>query len=146
MAHPAPVVRLTRQMAMLLLKPNTWIVVANGGSVRLLRNAGNATEVYLQEQDMPDLDDPHLGPSGSQPQSVDIAEATFNRKLALWLNNQALNHGFDHLVLVADPISMGELRPLLHQEVTARTQAEITKDWTNLGLKEIQKALDAIDG
>ncbi|KRG75088.1 hypothetical protein ABB30_12945 [Stenotrophomonas ginsengisoli] len=133
-------------MAMLLLKPNTWIVVANGGSVRLLHNAGNASGVRLQEQDMPDLDDPHLGPSGSQPQSVDIAEATFNRKLALWLNNQALNHGFEHLVLVADPISMGELRPLLHQQVNARTQAEITKDWTNLGLKEIQKALDAIDG
>lgn len=131
---------------MLLLKPSTWIVVANGGSVRLLRNAGNASEVRLQEQDMPDLDDPHLGPSGSQPQSVDIAEATFNRKLALWLNNQALNHGYEHLVLVADPISMGELRPLLHQQVNARTQAEITKDWTNLGLKEIEKALDAIDG
>ena len=145
-ANPAPMVRLTRQMAMLLLKPNTWIVVANGGSVRLLRNAGNATDVRLEEQAVPDLNDPHLGPSGSQPQSVDIAEATFNRKLALWLNNQALNHGFEHLVLVADPISMGELRPLLHQQVNARTQAEVTKDWTNLGLKEIQKALDAIYG
>lgn len=131
---------------MLLLKPNTWIVVANGGNVRLLRNAGNATDVKLREEDSPRLDQPDVGPSGSQPQSSDIPEATFNRQLALWLNNQALNHGFDHLVLVADPISMGELRPQLHQEVSARLQAEITKDWTNHSIEQIEKGLDAIDG
>jgi len=131
---------------MLLLKPNTWIITANGGTVRWLRNAGNATEVRLVEETTPDLDAAAVGPSGSQPQGADIAEATFNRKLALWLNHQALTHRFDHLVLVADPISMGEIRPQLHQEVGTRMQAEITKDWTNLTLKEIEKALDAVDG
>ena len=131
---------------MLLLKPNTWIVVANGGTVRLLRNAGNATDVKLREEDTPRLDDADVGPHGSQPQSSDIPEAIFNRQLALWLNNQALNHGFDHLVLVADPTSIGELRPQLHKEVTDRLQAEVVKDWTNLDIAGIEKALAAIDG
>lgn len=131
---------------MLLLKPNTWIVIANGGTVRLLRNAGNATEVKLREEQTPRLDQLDVGPSGSQPQSSDIGEATFNRQLALWLNNQALNHGFDHLVLVADPVSMGELRPQLHSEVSTRIQAEVTKDWTNMDIAQITRALDALDG
>lgn len=131
---------------MLLLKPNTWIIVANGATVRLLRNDGNATNVKLVEETAPGLDDPDVGPHGSQPHSTDIGEASFNRQLALWLNNQALNHRFDHLVLVADPISMGELRPQLHQEVSRRTQAEVVKDWTNLTLSDIEKALDAVDG
>lgn len=130
----------------MLLKPNTWIVIANGGTVRLLRNAGNATDVRLHEEAAPSLDIADTGPSGSQPQSADIGEASFNRQLALWLNKQALDHGFDHLVLAADPNSMGELRPQLHSEVTARTVAEVTKDWTNLSLEQIDKALDALDG
>lgn len=130
----------------MLLKPNTWIIVANGGTVRHLRNAGNATEVKLREEEAPKLDDNDTGPHGSQPQSTDIGEATFNRLLALWLNNQALNHGFDHLVLVADPTSMGELRPQLHKEVNDRLQAEVVKDWTKLDIAGIEKALEALDG
>lgn len=130
----------------MLLKPNTWIVIANGGTVRLLRNAGNATAVQLHEEPAPALDAADTGPSGSQPQSADIGEASFNRQLALWLNKQALEHRFEHLVLAADPTSMGELRPQLHKEVSARTRVEVTKDWTNLGLEQITKALDALDG
>ena len=49
----------------MLLKPNTWIVVANGGTVRHFRNAGNATEVKLREEEAPKLDDNDTGPHGS---------------------------------------------------------------------------------
>ena len=64
---------------------------------------------------------------------------------ALWLNQQALNQRFEHLVLVADPASMGELRPQLHPQVSARTRAEITKDWTRLGIQDIAQALAQVE-
>lgn len=81
-----------------------------------------------------------------QPAPVaNLAEAAFNRRLALWLNNQALNHRFEQLVLVADPVSMGELRPQLHPQVSTRTLAEITKDWTRLGIQDIARALAQVE-
>ena len=129
----------------MLLQPHTWIVIANGARVRLLRNAGNATAVKLAEEAAPVLDDPDVGPSGSQPQDANLAETAFNRRLALWLNQQALNQRFEHLVLVADPASMGELRPQLHPQVSARTRAEITKDWTRLGIQDIAQALAQVE-
>lgn len=93
----------------------------------------------------PVLEDTDVGPSGSQPQGANLAEAAFNRRLALWLNNQALNHRFEQLVLVADPVSMGELRPQLHPQVSMRTLAEITKDWTRLGIQDIARALAQVE-
>ena len=129
----------------MLLKPHTWIVIANGAHVRLLRNTGTATAVKLAEEAAPVLDDPDVGPSGSQPQGANLAEAAFNRRLALWLSNQALNHRFEQLVLVADPVSMGELRPQLHPQVSALTLAEITKDWTRLGIKDVEQALAVLE-
>ena len=129
----------------MLLKPHTWIVIVNGARVRLLRNTGTATAVKLAEEAAPVLEDTDVGPSGSQPQGANLAEAAFNRRLALWLNNQALNHRFEQLVLVADPVSMGELRPQLHPQVSTRTLAEITKDWTRLGIQDIARALAQVE-
>lgn len=57
----------------MLLQPHTWIVIANGARVRLLRNAGNATAVKLAEEAAPVLDDADVGPSGSQPQDANLA-------------------------------------------------------------------------
>lgn len=94
--------------------------------------------------DAPRLDAPDVGPSGSQPQDVNLGEASFNRQLARWLNQQALDHRFEQLVLAADPVSLGELRPQLHPEVRARLVAEVAKDWTNLPLEQIEQAVQAL--
>jgi protein required for attachment to host cells len=45
------------------------------------------------------------------------------------------------LVLVADPSTLGVLRPQLHKAVTARLAAEINKDLTAMPVPEIEAAL-----
>ncbi len=59
------------------------------------------------------------------------------------LNEDALNNRYAHLVLVADPTTLGRIRPLLHKEVQARLLGDIAKDLTNAPLADIQKALAA---
>lgn len=128
---------------MSLIPPGTWVVVANGRSVRVLRNVGTETHLKLHQDPTPALDTENVGPSGQQPKENDTGEAAFVKLLADWLNRQALAHRFERLVLVADSVSLGEIRPQLHKELQARLHAEIAKDWTNMPLDDIEKALNA---
>lgn len=128
---------------MSLIPANTWVVVADGRDVRLLHNVGSETDLKLHQAPKPSLDENDSGPSGAQPPDNDTDEAVFVKKLANWINKQALTHKFEHLVLVADATSLGEIRPQLHKEVQSRLIAEIAKDWTNMPLADIEKALDA---
>ena len=55
----------------------------------------------------------------------------------------ALRQQYDHLVLVADPVTLGRMRPLLHKETMQRIVVEIGKDLTNTRLEAIEQALAA---
>lgn len=130
---------------MSMIPHDTLVVVADGRAARLFRNSGDESAVKLRQVETLDPSDAvAVGPSGSQPQDTDVGEAAFARMLAARINAAALRHGFDHLVLVADPTTLGELRPQLHKEVGARTLAEIAKDWTNTPLEQIEHALHGL--
>ncbi|MEO7917446.1 MAG: host attachment protein, partial [Dokdonella sp.] len=45
------------------------------------------------------------------------------------------------LVIVADPTTLGRVRPQLHKEAEQRLVAEIGKTFTNAPLEDIEKAL-----
>lgn len=123
-----------------------WIVVADGTGARLFHNVGKGATVSLKQQKLmePDdlLDD---GPSGKRPseQSAQATdEATFAKQLAHYLNAAALKQEFADLVLMADPQTLGQLRPQLHNETTRRVIREIAKTFTNSPLEDIQAALN----
>jgi len=44
---------------------------------------------------------------------------------------------------VADPITLGRIRPLLHKETQARLLDDLAKNFTNAPLEDIQRALAA---
>jgi protein required for attachment to host cells len=46
-------------------------------------------------------------------------------------------------VLVADPRTLGQMRPLLHKEVGQRMVAEVSKTLTRSPLPDIERALSA---
>ena len=46
-------------------------------------------------------------------------------------------------MLIADPTTLGRIRPLLHKEVQQRLIAEIGKTLTNAPLEDIERALKA---
>jgi protein required for attachment to host cells len=72
-----------------------------------------------------------------------IEEAKFAKKLAHRLNAAALKNEFSHLILVADPQTLGQIRPRLHQEASKRMVGELAKTFTNSPLADIEQALKA---
>lgn len=124
---------------------NAWIVVADGQGARLLRNTGDHNRLKLQQVDT--LEPRNIegeGPSGVAPpeqtgQQTD--EATFAKQLANRLNDGALANEYEHLLLVADPQTLGQMRPLLHKETLQRQVGEVAKTLTNTPLKDIERAL-----
>ena len=123
----------------------TLVIVADGGGARVLRNVGAAFEPELVQEKVltpQDLNDD--GPAGSIPTETrgeEIDEATFAKQLAQWINRQALNDGFDGLVLMADPQTLGQIRPSLHKSVHDRLIGEVPKTLTNAPLGDIVRAL-----
>ena len=125
----------------------TLVVVADGEGARVFRNVanGNGEGLTLKQFDLLELmnmnDD---GPAGVQPAEStgqQIDEATFAKQLALRLNDGALKGEYEHLVLIADPQTLGQMRPLLHKETRQRLLGEIAKTLTNSPLQDIERAL-----
>ena len=129
------------------LPKNTLIVVADGTRARMIHNVGTEQALKLHQQAMlegKDLEDD--GPSGSAPPEQtehQTDEATFAKQLAHHLNAGALKGTYSDLVLIADPQTLGQIRPQLHKETLARLRGEIAKTLTNSTLDDIERALHA---
>ena len=132
---------------MALIPSDALVVLADGTGARLFRNRGDERALSLHQvelRELMDMDDD--GPSGSMPHEStgqQIDEATFAKQLVLALNDGALRHRYDALVLIADPTTLGRMRGLLHKEVQARMLGEIPKTLTNAPLEQIEQALRA---
>ena len=124
---------------------DAMVVVADGESARVFRNVGTDGALSLQQQEVvtaQNVDDD--GPSGSapseqSPQQTD--EATFAKQLAHRLHHGALTNAYAHLVLVADPQTLGQIRPHLHEGARSRLLAELPKNSTNAPREQIERAL-----
>ena len=127
----------------------TWVVVADGTQARLFHNVGKHDALQLKQEDLikPDVvDEQGQGPSGHRPPEASpeqTDEATFAKQLVHRLNAAALKQEFEHLFLIADPKTMGEIRPQLHAETSKRLTGELTKTLTNSTLEDIEKILKA---
>src|SRR5690606_30270986 len=117
---------------------------------RVFINIGTDSSLKLKQQDELKLREVSeqgvsgQGPSGAMPNDMTIAqlnEATFAKQVAAQLNEDALNNRYAHLVLVADPQTLGRIRPQLHKEAQARLVADLAKDFTNAPLEDIERAL-----
>ena len=123
-----------------------WIVVADGAGTRLVQNMGKGARVSLKQQELlepVELDDD--GPSGKRPSEQSPRandEATFAKQLAHRANAAALKQEYSDLVLMADPQTLGQLRPQLHNEATRRIIKEVAKNFTNAPLEDIESALN----
>ena len=129
----------------------TLVVVADGGSARVFTNVGTGRTLQLKQHEELQVQDISAqgvsgqGPSGAMPKDMSVAqlnEATFAKQLAAQLNEDALNNRYTHLVLIADPQTLGRIRPQLHKEVQSRLIRELAKDFTNAPLEDVQRALE----
>lgn len=121
------------------------VVVADGGGARLFRNVGEGRELSLRQEEVltpQNVNDE--GPSGSQPTELrgnEAEEALFAKQLARRLNDDALKNRYAQVVLVADPQTLGQMRPLLHKETRQRLLGELAKTLTNAPIADIEQAL-----
>ncbi len=125
---------------------NALVVVADGAGARLFRNSGQENKVTLSADG--EFKPSHLlddGPAGHRPpesSGQETDEATFAKQLAKELYRRAHSGDFKALVLIADPQTLGQIRPSLHKEVRQLLVAEIAKTFTKSSIADIQKALD----
>ena len=82
------------------------------------------------------------GPSGSRPEEQtpkQTDEATFAKQLANALFAMKSGGEFDHLVLAADPQTLGQLRSSLHATVTDSVVFTLDKELTNHSVNDVAK-------
>lgn len=148
-------------MSDIKLKHGAWVVIADGEKALFLRNDGNplAPELHVveefHEENPPTreqgTDRPgryNDGPSihRSAVEEVDwhrVAKERFAESIAERLYTCAHRGDFDHVLLVAPPMVLGEMRKKLHKEVDARVIGELPKTLTNHAVPDIEKLLAA---
>lgn len=124
---------------------NTLVVVADGTRAILYRNEsgdGSLDLKKVREVTPKNLEDD--GPSGVRPPESSLQEtdeATFAKQLANYLYHEAHENNFSDLVLAADPQTLGQMRPCLHQEVTDRIIKEVNKTLTNSSVEDVERSL-----
>ncbi|QPH54990.1 host attachment family protein [Pontivivens ytuae] len=141
------------------LKPETWVVVADGEKALFMVNRGDAEYPNLdvireEEQDNPPTREQAANRPGRfndgpnvHRSAVDdtdwhqLEKERFAKDLADILYKQAHKGAFEALVIAADPSTLGELRKELHKEVADKVIGELDKDLTNHPIDEIEKML-----
>ena len=138
-----PQLNLKKDMNMgtLNFPEDTFVVIATGEEAKTFRVRSGSLE---HDGDWTPGNLAGEGPSGKSPpeqSDKDSMEATFSKQIAERLYDHAHQGDFDRLILVADPTTMGEVRPLLHQEVSDKIVLEQTKTLTNSPVEDIEKSL-----
>ena len=124
---------------------DAMVVVADGESARVFRNVGADGVLSLQQQELLTAkqlgDDSASGAAPTEQSPHEADEAGFAKQLAHRLNHGALTNAYAHLVLVADPQTLGQMRPQLHKETLQRMHGELAKTFTNSSVHDIERAL-----
>ncbi len=127
-----------------MLTPQTLVVVADGTSAVLWLNHGQGINLE-QIETLAISDMVNDGPSGSTPREQSVKEneeATFVKHLVNKLNAMALHNAIKgDVVIIADPNSLGQMRPQYHGELSKRIVREIAKTLVKATKQDIEKAL-----
>jgi protein required for attachment to host cells len=125
------------------------IAVADGETLNLFRNAGEASAPRLVA--MPDaaVASDNAGSGGRHPSSAanpsdsQQREDGFAAGIVELLNRRVLDGKIEALVIVAAPRTLGEMRQHYHKALTAVLTGEIAKDLTGHSMADVEKTIAA---
>jgi len=146
------------------------VLVGDGAKALFLRNVGTEQAPHLQVENVLSHDNPATREQGTDRpgrQGVDatrggatpggrgatarsaieqtdwhrLEEARFAKQIADGLYLAAHAGRYQHLVVVAPPATLGELRKQFHQEVSDKVVAEVAKDLTGHEIAHIERLL-----
>ncbi len=124
------------------LPANAHVAVADGQHFTLFRNSGTQQSPELSEVALAMQDEAahNAGPADSFRQNEESGHAA---SVAGALNAAVLSHRIEHLVVIADPSSLGEMRKLYHKQLEQALIAEIAKTLTGRSTDDLLKAIAA---
>ena len=127
--------------------PNGALVaVVDGAKLALFQNTGHQ-DIQLKAMPTPAIEDRASGAAGrissdANPDNDTQAEDGFAMGVADVINKRVLTNKVEHLLVIAAPKTMGQLRKGWHKETTARLVGEISKDLTGHSTDDIAAAIE----
>jgi protein required for attachment to host cells len=121
--------------------PRIWFLVADQEKAYIYRRAGHGLEQIAHIE--PRFSGSHQHhQKHSHHQEKHGLEHEFCRMLAEWCDEARNEDAFDRLVLVAGARIIGDIRDEIPDTLRPYISAEIQKDLTKHGIKDLEKALD----
>jgi protein required for attachment to host cells len=128
------------------LPKGALVAVVDGEKIALFENSGQQ-DVQLTAMPTPAIEERASGAAGrisseANPDNDTQAEDGFAMGVADVLNKMVLTHKVEHLLVIAAPKTLGQLRKGWHKETEARLVGEIAKDLTAHSTDQIAAAID----
>lgn len=128
------------------LSKGTLVAVVDGEKLALFENTGQQ-DVQLKARPTPSIEERASGAAGrisseANPDNDTQAEDGFAMGVADVLNKMVLTNKVDHLLVIAAPKTLGQLRKGWHKETEGRLVGEIAKDLTGHSTDDIATAID----
>jgi protein required for attachment to host cells len=131
------------------LPKGATIAVADGEKLNLFHNTGDVANPKLAALPGADVVSDNKGSgarhqsSSANPDNSQVEEDSFSAGIADFLNRQVLDGKIAHLVIIASPRALGEMRKHYHKKLTATLVGEISKDLTGHSILDIEKSIAA---
>jgi len=134
----------------MLLPHGTVVTVMDGKNWTLFRNHGNEAAPELAAMPIPALDEHNHGSGGRHASSGGADTHQLNEDahvaaVAEWLNRQVADNKIEHLVVIASPRALGEVRHRYSKATEKALLGELAKDLMGNSGSEIVAALRAKD-
>ena len=144
------------------LANNALVLVTDGRKTLFFRNEGDENQIDLRTEDFDEREDAKdremktdapgaIGQSAGYSGRVAYEETDFHQleedrwahAAAQAVNKRVLANDFEHLVVVAPPKTLGELRKKLHKEAERRVVCEIAKEMTGRPIPDIEALIES---
>lgn len=130
----------------MILPKGATVAVVDGEKLVMFKNTGEH-EPQLTALPAEAIDGAGSGSKGHQSSSANPDESTraedgYAAGVAAMLNERALSGAFDHLLVIAAPKTLGELRKHWGKPLQAKLVGEIAKDLTGQSADQIVTAID----
>jgi protein required for attachment to host cells len=132
------------------LPQNAYVAIVDGENFTLMQNTGQPLSPSLEKVSKPDLGPTnfsagvrHQDDASQKTGNTDLNELAHGVAAAEWLNSKAIEGMFEHIAIIADPKTLGEMRRHYHTELKSRLVGEIAKTLTGEPIERIEKAISA---
>jgi len=131
----------------MLLPHGAVIALVDGDNLELFRNSGNEAQPALSSIEAPSLHGHNKGSgarhhsSSAEQSGHQLDEDAHAAAVADWLNHQVLTNVVTHLVIIASPRTLGEMRRHYHERLKAALIGELHKEFTGRSGESVLEAL-----